>query len=70
MVQWINIFWNNSFVNPIQFCNSRAIALAESGLMAGSLACRQNADKFQIFKIHCRSNFFNFLLHLTKLKHY
>ena len=42
MVQWINVLWNNSFVNPTQLpllCrNSRAIALAEPGLMAGWLA--------------------------------
>ena len=42
MVQWINVFWNNSFVNPTQLLllcrNSRAIALAEPGLTAGWLA--------------------------------
>ena len=42
MVQWLNILWNNSFVNPTQLpllCrNSRAIAQAELGLMAGWLA--------------------------------
>ena len=41
MAQWINIFWNNSFVNPTRLpllCrNSRAVALAELGLMAGWL---------------------------------
>ena len=69
MVQWINVFQNNSFINPTRLpllCrNSRAIALAESGLMAGWLAGwlvdwladRRNAGKFQIFKIYCRSNF-------------
>ena len=39
MAQWINVFRNNSFVNPTQLpllCrNSRAVALAEPGLMAG-----------------------------------
>ena len=42
MVQWINVFRNNSFVNPTRLpllCrNSRAVALAEPGLMAGRLA--------------------------------
>ena len=64
MAQWINIFRNNSFVNPTRLpllCrNSRAVALAEPGLTAGWLADRQNADKFQIFKIHYRSNFYTF----------
>ena len=50
MAQWINILQNNSFVNPTQLpflCrNSRAVALAEPGFMAGWLAGRQNADKF------------------------
>ena len=65
MAQWINVLQNNSFVNPTQLpllCrNSRAVALAEPGLtagwLAGWLAGRQNVGKFQIFKIHCRSNF-------------
>ena len=42
MVQWINIFWNNSFVNPIQIpllCkNSRAVALVQPGLTVGKQA--------------------------------
>ena len=42
MAQWINIFRNNSFVNPLRLpllCrNSRAIALAQLGLTAGWLA--------------------------------
>ena len=64
MAQWINVFWNNSFVNltrlPLLCRNSRAIALAELGLMAGWLADRRNAGKFQIFKIHYRLNFYTF----------
>ena len=64
MAQWINVFWNNSFVNPTRLpllCrNSRAVALAEPGLTAGWLAVRRNAGKFQIFKIRCRSNFYTF----------
>ena len=42
MAQWINVFWNNSFVNltrlPLLCRNSRAVALAEPGLTAGWLA--------------------------------
>ena len=42
MVQWINVLRNNNFVNPTRLpllCrNSRAVALAEPGLMAGWLA--------------------------------
>ena len=71
MAHWMNILWNNSFVNPMQLplCrNSRAVALTKPGLtadwlagrlsrLAGWLAGGQNAGKFQIFKIRCRSNF-------------
>ena len=68
MAQWIKVLWNNSFVNPMRLpllCrNSRAVALAEPGLtaswLASRLAGRQNAGIFQIFKIHCRSNFLTF----------
>ena len=68
MAQWINVFRNNSFVNPTRLLllcrNSRAIALAEPGLtagwQAGWLADRRNVGKFQIFKIHYRSNFILF----------
>ena len=68
MAQWINVFRNNSFVNPTRLpllCrNSRAVALAEPGLtagwLAGWLADRRNPGKFQIFKIHYRSNFYTF----------
>ena len=42
MAQWINVFRNNSFINltqlPLLCRNSRAVALAELGLMAGWLA--------------------------------
>ena len=42
MAQWINILQNNIFINPMRLpllCrNSRVIALAEPGLMAGWLA--------------------------------
>ena len=41
MAQWINVFWNNSFVNltqlPLLCRNSRAVALAQPDLMAGWL---------------------------------
>ena len=56
MAQWINVFRNNSFINPMRLpllCrNSRAVALAEPGLTAGWQADRRNAGKFQVFKIH------------------
>ena len=39
---WINVLWNNSFVNltrlPLLCRNSKAVALAKPGLMAGWLA--------------------------------
>ena len=64
MAQRINVPHNNSFVNPMRLpllCrNSRAVALAQPGLMAGWLADRRNAGKFQIFKIYYRSNFYTF----------
>ena len=68
MAQWINVFRNNSFVNPTRLpllCrNSRAVALAEPGVTAGWLACwladRRNPGKFSNFKIHYRSNFYTF----------
>ena len=54
MVQWINVLWNNSFINPTRLpllCrNSRVVALAELGLTAGWLADRRNAGKFQFLK--------------------
>ena len=64
MAQWINIFRNNSFVNPTRLTllcrNSRAVELTEPDLTAGRLADRRNVGKFQIFKIHYRSNFYTF----------
>ena len=72
MAKWINVLRNNSFVNPTRLpllCrSSRAVALVELGLTAGWqagwlaswLVYRQNAGKFQIFKIHYRSNFYTF----------
>ena len=42
MAQWINVFRNNSFVNPTRLTllcrNSRAVALVEPGLTASWLA--------------------------------
>ena len=39
MVQWINFFWNNSFVNlmrlPLSCKKTAALAIVEQGLMAG-----------------------------------
>ena len=59
MVQWIIVLWNNSFVNqtklPLLCRNSRAIALTQLGLTAGSLAVlqsgRRNTATFRDFKI-------------------
>ena len=55
MAQWINVLWNNSFVNLtrlVLLCrNSRAVALVELGLMAGWLAgwlAGQLADKMWV----------------------
>ena len=45
MAQWINILWNNSFVNlmqlPLLRDKTEALAIVESGLMAGRQAVRQ-----------------------------
>ena len=42
MAQWINVLQNNSFVNPTRLSllcrNSRALALAEPGVITGWLA--------------------------------
>ena len=52
MAQWINVLWNNSFVNPMQLpllCrNSRAVALAHRVLRWQS--GRRNAATFRDFK--------------------
>ena len=54
MAQWINVLWNNSFINltrlPLLCRNFKAIALAEPGLMAGRLAGKQNEGKFEFLK--------------------
>ena len=58
MVQWINVLWNNSFVNltRLPLCEkTRALAIVELGLTAGWLA-----DEMQVnfnLKIHRKSNF-------------
>ena len=76
MAQWINIFRNNSFVNPTRLpllCrNSRAVALAELGLTAGWLAGRL-IDEMRInfkFLKFIIDQIFILLLRLTKLQHY
>ena len=42
MAQWINVLWNDSFINltllPLLCRNFRAVELAEPGLTAGRLA--------------------------------
>ena len=72
MAQWINIFRNNSFVNPARLpllCrNSRAVALAEPDLTAGWLIDKMWVNfKFLKFII---DRIFILLLRLTKLQHY
>ena len=62
MVQWINVLWNNSFVNPTQlllWCEKTgALAIVEPGLMAGKpagqqfgrqICCKVRKFKFCIF---------------------
>ena len=62
MAQWINILWNNSFVNPMQLpllCEKTgALAIVEPGLMAGrqsgrllgrQICCKVRKFKFCIF---------------------
>ena len=50
---WINILWNNSFVNltqlPLLCEKTEAIALVQPGLKAGWQAGRQNAATFRDF---------------------
>ena len=62
MAQWINVF-GTSVLNPTRLpmlCrNSRAVALVQPGLTAGWLI--DEMRKFQIFKIHYRSNFYGCL---------
>ena len=72
MAQWINAFWNNSFVNPMLLpllCrNSRTMALAQPGLMAGWLIDEMWVNfKFLKFII---DQIFILLLRLIKLQHY
>ena len=42
MAQWINVLWNNGFVNPMRLLllyeNTRALAIVEPGLTAGRQA--------------------------------
>ena len=45
MVQWINVLWNNGFVNPTRLpllCEKTgALAIVEPGLTAGQQVVRQ-----------------------------
>ena len=52
MVQWINVLWNNSFVNLswLPFCDTGAIVLVQLGLTAGRLADKMLLH-LKIFKI-------------------
>ena len=67
MAQWINVLWNNSFVNPMRLpllCrNSRAVALGSYGRLAGWLADEMRVNfkflKFivdRIFKLFAAFN--------------
>ena len=57
MARWINVFQNNSFVNPLQLSilceKTGAVALAQPGLTAGRQtgrqAGRQDAATFRDF---------------------
>ena len=54
MEQWINILWNNSFVNPMQLSllseKTRALPMVEPGLTAGSRPLgRRNCCKVRNF---------------------
>ena len=76
MAQLINAFQNNSFVNPTRLpllCrNSRAVALAEPGLMAGWLAgwlVDEMPVNFKFLKFIIDRIFIN-LLRLTMLQRY
>ena len=52
MVQWINVLWNNSFVNLLwlPFCDTGAVALVQLGLTADRLADKMLLH-LEIFKI-------------------
>ena len=58
MTEWINVFWNNSLVNPMRLhflCEKTgALAIVELGLTAdrqvGRLFGRQNCCKVRKFK--------------------
>ena len=53
MAQWINVLWNNSFINPTQLpllCrNFRTVALVEPGLTVGWLADKMRVN-FEFLK--------------------
>ena len=53
--QWMNLQWNNSFVNwtrfPLLCEKSGAILLVLVGLTAGRPAVRRNSGRFQNFQI-------------------
>ena len=58
MAQWINVFWNNSFINlmrlPLLCKKTGVLAIVEPGLMAGRslgrlICCKVRKFKFCIF---------------------
>ena len=63
MAQWVNRLRNNIFVNlpplPLSCEISRALHLAQPGLMAGRLADEIQVN-FKIFKIGCRLKYLSF----------
>ena len=73
MAQWINCLWNNIFVNlpplPLLYEISGPLHLAQPGLTAGWQAGRQNTEKFEIFKVGCRSKY-RLVVSLTKVQHH
>ena len=66
MAQWINVLWNNSFVNPMRLpllCRNSVVALLEPDLTAGWLADEMRVNfkflKFvvdQIFELFAAFN--------------
>ena len=80
MVQWINVFRNNSFVNPTRLSllcrNFRIVALAEPGLTAGWLAGRLAGWLIDEMRVNFKflkfiiDRIFILLLCLTTLQHY
>ena len=56
MAQWINVFWNDGFINltrlPFLSEKTGALAIVEPGLTAGRPLSRQNSCKVTKFKFY------------------